>query len=44
MLATSANAFPTDPAATSCPACLVSGFTSATSYTIPNAFPNDGAR
>src|SRR2546422_812153 len=38
-VATSASTLPTDPTATSCPACIISGNTDATSYTTPNAFP-----
>ena len=39
MVATSTSIFPTDPAATSCPSCIISGNTDALSYTVPNSFP-----
>src|ERR1041385_889884 len=38
-VATSASTLPTDPTATSCSACIISGNTDSTSYTTPNAFP-----
>jgi RHS repeat-associated protein len=38
-VATSASTLPTDPNATSCSACVISGNTDGTSYTTPNAFP-----
>jgi RHS repeat-associated protein len=39
MVATSPSIFPTDPAATSCPSCVISGNTDALGYTTPNSFP-----
>ena len=42
MVATSASAFPTDPNAASCPACVISGNTGTNSHTLPNAFPYVG--
>jgi murein DD-endopeptidase MepM/ murein hydrolase activator NlpD len=38
MVATDPGAFPTDPNATSCAACLVSGNTGSTSHTLPGTF------
>ncbi len=43
MIATSPSAFPTDPAASTCPGCLMAGFTTTTSHSLPNAFPNGGS-
>lgn len=42
MVARSESDFPSDPAATTCTGCVISGITSATSYTAPNAFPVQG--
>lgn len=40
MIAVSPAAFPSDPAASSCAACIMAGYTSATTHTLPNPFPN----
>ena len=42
MVATDPAVFPTDPGATSCPGCVISGNTGATSYTAPAGFPYQG--
>jgi RHS repeat-associated protein len=42
MVATSLSALPTNPAATTCPGCVVSGITTSTSHTLPNPFPIQG--
>ncbi len=39
IVATSTSVFPTDPTATTCPSCVISGNTDALSYTVPNSFP-----
>jgi surface antigen len=42
MVATSPSVFPTDPAATSCAACVISGNVGGTSYTVPQTFTYNG--
>ena len=42
MVATDPSHFPTDPNATSCPTCVISGFTDSTSHTLPHDFPFGG--
>ena len=42
MVATHPSVFPTDPNATTCPGCVISGNTGSTSYAIPAAFPYSG--
>ncbi len=43
MISSSPTGFPTDPSASTCPGCLMAGFTGATTHTLPNAFPNGGS-
>ena len=41
-IATSSSMLPTDPNATSCPVCIVSGNTDGLTYSIPNSFSQGG--